>query len=211
MELLEAIRTRRAVKNFDPSHQLSEQEIRHLLDHAMLAPTSFNMQNWHFVVVTDQNVQDQLCVASWNQTHVKDCSVTIVLAGALKGWEDMSKQLRKAPEDVQKMFFGMVPQLYANNPQLERDEAVRSISFAGEHLMLVAREMGLDSCPMIGFDAAKVSTILGLPDDHPPLLLITIGKALQEARPRMGLLNYEDCVSIDRFGNHAMKGEADDS
>lgn len=211
MELLEAIRSRRAVKHFDAEHKLSEAEIRHLLDHAMLAPTSFNMQNWHFVVVTDQEVQDQLCAASWNQAQVKDCAVTIVLAGALKGWDDMERQLRHAPDDVKQMFNGMVPGFYGGNEQLQRDEAIRSISFAGQNLMLVAREMGLESCPMIGFDAAKVGEILGLDEDHPPLLMITIGKGKEPARPRMGLLRYEDCVSVDRFGNHALTGEPDES
>jgi nitroreductase len=211
MELLEAIRSRRAVKHFDPNHKLSEAEIRHLLDHAMLAPTSFNMQNWHFVVVTDQGVQDQLCVAAWNQAQVKECSVTVVLAGALKGWENMERQLRHAPDDVKKMFTGMVPGFYGSSDQLERDEAVRSISFAGQNLMLVARQMGLDSCPMIGFDSAKVSEALGLDENHPPLLMLTIGKAKEEARPRMGLLSYEECVSVDRFGNHALSGEPDES
>ena len=54
MELLEALRQRRSVKHYDPNHRLSDEEIRHLLEHTALTPTSFNMQNWHFVVVTDQ-------------------------------------------------------------------------------------------------------------------------------------------------------------
>jgi len=71
--------------------------------------------------------------------------------------------------------------------------------------------MGLDSCPMIGFDPAKISEVLGLDENHPPLLMLTIGKAKEEARPRMGLMRYEDCVSVDRFGNHALSGEPDES
>ena len=48
-------------------------------------------------------------------------------------------------------------------------------------------------------------------DGETPLLMITIGKALNPARPRMGLLSFEEAVSMDRFGNHALQGEVDDS
>ena len=70
MELTQAIRERRSVKSYDTEHKLTEEEMRHLLTHAFLAPSSFNMQNWHVVVVTDQAQKDQLCAAAWNQTQI---------------------------------------------------------------------------------------------------------------------------------------------
>lgn len=210
MELLEALRQRRSVKHYDPNHRLSDEEIRHLLEHTALTPTSFNMQNWHFVVVTDQEVQDQLCAASWNQAQVKDASVTIVIAGALKGHEKLDRYLRKAPEEVKNMFGGMIPGFYGNEA-IERDEALRTVGLAGMTMMLLAKDMGYDTCPMIGFDPVKIAEILELPADHPPMLMITLGKALEPARPRMGLLDFEEFVSMDRFGNHTLTGEVDDS
>ncbi|MHC4824084.1 MAG: nitroreductase family protein [Planctomycetota bacterium] len=210
MEFLDALRARRSVKAFDPTHRLSDEEMRHLMAHVALTPTSFNMQNWHFVVVTDQEVQDRLCAASWNQAQVKEASVTILVAGNLKGHENMERTLRKAPEEVKQMFGGMVPGFYSN-PEICRDEALRTAGLAGMSLMLLAKDMGYDSCPMIGFDPAKVAEIVELPEDHPPLLMITIGKALRPAHGRMGLLDLEEFVSMNRFGNHAMQGEVDDS
>ncbi|MGB0953655.1 MAG: nitroreductase family protein [Planctomycetota bacterium] len=210
MELLEALRQRRSVKHYDPNHRLTVEEIRHLLGNTALTPTSFNMQNWHFVVVTDQGVQDQLCAAAWNQAQVKDASVTIVIAGALKGHEKMDRYLRKAPEEVKGMFSGMIPGFYGSEA-MERDEALRTVGLSAQTMMLLAKDMGYDSCPMIGFDPAKVAEILELPADHPPMLMITIGKALEPARPRMGLFDFEEFVSMDRFGNHTLTGEVDDS
>jgi nitroreductase len=210
MELLDTIRARRSVKHYDPNHRLTESELRHLLSHSVLAPSSFNMQNWHFVVVTDRAVQEQICVAGWNQAQLRDASATIVLCGNLKGWDNTERYLRKAPDDVKKMFGGMVPGFYAKNEQFERDEAVRSVGLVAMNLMLIAKDMGYDTCPMIGYDAAKVAEVVELPEGVPPLMIITVGVAKEPARPRMGLLDLEEVVSIDRFGNNALTGEVDD-
>ena len=209
MNLLDAIRARRSVKHYDPSHSFTESELRTLMEHTLLAPTSFNMQNWHFVVCTDKDVQGQICAAGWNQSQLKDASATIVLAGNLKGYQNTARTLRKAPEDVQKMFGGMIPGFYDGNEGLQRDEAVRSISLAAQNMMLVAKSMGYDSCPMIGFDAAKVAEIVGLPADHPALMIVTVGKGIKPAQARMGLLDLEEVVSINSFGNHTLRGEMD--
>ncbi|MFT7678433.1 MAG: nitroreductase [Planctomycetota bacterium] len=209
MNLLDAIRARRSVKHFDPSHSFSEAELRTLMESAVLAPTSFNMQNWHFVVCTDKEVQGQICAAGWNQGQLKDASATIVLAGNLKGYENHGRTLRKAPEDIQKMFSGMIPGFYDGNDQLQRDEAIRSISFAAQNIMLVAKDMGYDSCPMIGFDPHKVAEIVGLPEGFPALLIVTVGKGIKPAQGRMGFLNLEEVVSINSFGNNTLSGELD--
>jgi nitroreductase len=211
MELLDTIRARRSVKHYDSNHRLSESELRHLMSYSVLAPSSFNMQNWHFVVVTDRAVQEQICAAGWNQAQLRDASATIVLAGNIKGWQNTDRYLRKAPEEVQKMFGGMVPGLYDGKEAFQREEAVRSVGLVGMNMMLVAKDMGYDTCPMIGYDAAKVAEIVGLPEEVPPLMIITVGKAMEAARPRMGLLDLQEVVSIDKFGNNTLTGEVDDS
>ena len=53
MHVSEAIVARRAVKWFDPEHRMPEETFRRLMEHALLAPTAFNIQNWRFVRVTD--------------------------------------------------------------------------------------------------------------------------------------------------------------
>lgn len=50
---------------------------------------------------------------------------------------------------------------------------------------------------------------LGLDEDHPPLMLVVIGKGAKPARPRLGLLSLEELVSLDRFGNHSLTGEVE--
>ena len=208
MDVFEAIETRRSVKHYDPEHRLTEDELRRLLSAAMLAPSSFNIQNWQFVVCTDREVQTALCDASWNQVQVRDCSATIVLAGDLEAHNRHDRYLRYAPEQVRTMFEGFVAGIYEGKATMLRDEACRSAGLAGMNLMLAARAMGYDSCPMIGYDPAKVTEILGLPPHCPPLLMVTVGKPLQPARPRLGVLHFEDCVSVDRYDQRPWSGAA---
>ena len=70
MNTLTAIQERRSIKQFDPNHKMSEDEIQTLMEHTLLSPTSFNMQNWRFVLVTDQAQKERLKEAAWNQAQV---------------------------------------------------------------------------------------------------------------------------------------------
>jgi nitroreductase len=93
----------------------------------------------------------------------------------------------------------MIAPFYENNPQLQRDEAMRSIGIAAQTLMLAAKSMGYDSCPMIGFDAEKAAHLINLPENHVIGMMLTVGKALRDANARGGQLPYEDVVFRDRF------------
>lgn len=207
MELLAALTARRSIRKFDPQHRLSEAELRHLIGHAQLAPTSFNMQNWHFVVVTEPAVKEKLWLASWKQAPVRDASVDVIITGDFSGHRRADRYLRHAPPETSARMAGLIHGLYEGKEQLLRDEACRSAGLAGMALMLVAKDMGLDSCPMIGFDPAQVSAALGLDADHPPLLMVTVGKALAPPFPRTGFLDFADSVSLERYGNRPWRGE----
>jgi nitroreductase len=199
MDTLSAIRERRSVKHFDPEHEMTEAEINGLLELALLSPTSFNMQNWRFVVVTDQAKKDALCAAAWNQAQVKEASLTLLICADLNAHEGAERYWVNAPAPVQEMLVPMIAPFYENNPQLQRDEAMRSVGIASQTLMLAAKAMGYDSCPMIGFDQAKVAELIKLPNNHVIGMMLTIGKAVKDANARGGQLPYEDVVFRDEF------------
>ncbi len=199
MDTTTAIRERRSVKHYDPTHRMSEAEIRELLELALLSPTSFNMQNWRFVVVTDQEKKDALRAASWNQAQVSEASVTILLCADLHSYKGGERYWEYAPQPVKEMIVPMIAPFYESNASLQRDEAMRSIGIAGQTIMLAAKAMGYDSCPMIGFDAAKVAQIINLPENHIVGMMIPVGKALKPANPRGGQLPYEEVVFRDEF------------
>ena len=199
MDTTTAIHQRRSVKHYDPNHQMSEVEIQELLELALLSPTSFNMQNWRFVVVTDQAQKDALRAASWNQAQVSEASITILLCADLNAHINAERYWIHAPQPVQDILVPMIAPFYENNPQLQRDEAMRSTGMAAQTLMLAAKSMGYDSCPMIGFDQAKVAEIIGMPENHVIGMMLTVGKAIKDANVRGGQLPYEDVVFHDKF------------
>jgi nitroreductase len=206
MDLQEAIVSRRSVKHYQPGHSLTDDELKQLIGNGMLAPTSFNMQNWHVVAVRDQETKEKIKAAAWNQDQCADCSVVLVLCGDFTAQHRHARYLRNAPEKLREMFVPLILGAYDGKTQALRDEGCRSVGFVGQNIMLTARAMGYDSCPMIGFDPTKISAILGLDDDHPPLLMITVGKAAKPAQDRPGLMNFEEMVSLDSFGNHSLAG-----
>jgi len=200
LDTFSAIEERRSIKHFDPSHKMSEDEIKKLLSLTLLSPTSFNIQNWRFVAVTDKKIQEEICKASWNQSQVKDCSLLVVLCADLNAHEKSPERYWKdAPKEVQGYLVPMIIKFYKDNLPLQRDEAMRSCGIAGQTIMLAAKAMGYDSCPMVGFDPKKVGEIIKLPADHIITMMITVGKAIQPARTRAGQLPYNEVVIKNTF------------
>ena len=200
MNVTQAITERRSVKAFDPQHRMSEQEINQLMSLAMLSPTAFNIQNGRFFLVTDPVLRQQIRAASWNQAQVEEATLLIVLTADLNAWAKQPERYWKnAPKAASDVLVSMIGQYYQSNDQVQRDEAMRSCGMAATTLMLAAKEMGYDTCPMDGFDFAAVSKLLNLPADHIPSMFVVVGKALKAAAPRGGQLAMDEVVVYNQF------------
>lgn len=200
MDTIESIKARRAIKHYDPAHKMSPQEERQLLELALLSPTAFNVQQWRFVVVRDKEVRKQIRAVAWDQAQVTDASLLVVLCGNVKAWEqDPVRYWRNAPKPVQDFLVPAIDKYYAGRPEVQRDEVMRSCGLAGQTLMLAAKAMGYDSCPMDGFDFEAVGKIINLPPDHLIAFMIAIGKKTQDSWPRPGQLAYEEVVLENKF------------
>lgn len=200
LDTFAAIEQRRSIKQYDADFKMPLADLEKLIDLAMLSPTSYNIQNWRFVVATDADLKEQLKAASWGQAQVSDASAVIIVCADLKAWDrEPARYWRNAPQPVQDMLVPMIGNSYRNNPALERDEAMRSTGFAGQTIMLAAKAMGYDTCPMIGFVPDQVAQLINLPADHVIGMMITVGKALTPARDRGGQLSRNEVMVWDRF------------
>ncbi len=200
MDTFDAIYQRRAVKHFDPDHKLSDDETSRLFEAAIQSPTSFNIQQWRFVVVSDPELRRQIRAAAADQAQVTDASLLIILTADVKAWEkDPQRYWRDAPEDVAELLVNWMGPFYQGNDRLQRDEAMRSVGIAGQTIMLAAKAMGYDSCPMIGFDADKVAELIRLPEDHVIGFMVPVGRAVKPAGAKPGQLALEEVMVRDRF------------
>lgn len=195
-----AIESRRAVKHFDPQYQLNDTDIEELLSLAILSPTAFNIQHWRFVLVQDTELRQRMRAVAWDQAQFTDASLLIVICADISAWQKQPERYwRNAPKAAQDFLLPAIQQYYTGKPQVQRDEALRSCGMAAQTLMLAAKAMGYDSCPMDGFDFEAMAKLINLPDDHLISLCLAVGKAIQPAAPRGGQLTLNKVVIRDRF------------
>jgi nitroreductase len=200
MNVSTAIEIRRAVKQFDPNHRMPAADEQRLLSLAILSPTAFNIQNWRLVVVRDPALRQKIRAAAWDQTQVTDASLFVVLCGDLRSWERKPERYWvNAPEAVQKFLLPAIDSYYRGKDQVMRDEAMRSCGMIAQTLMLAAKEMGYDSCPMDGFDFAAVGKLINLPADHVVAMFVAIGKGIKPAWPKGGQVPLAEVVINDHF------------
>ena len=200
MDTFDAIKTRRAIKKFDKTYKMTDEQIRSLMELTILSPTSYNHQNWRFITVTDQSIKDKISKAARNQAQPSDGSLVIILCGNMNAWnQDPLRYWKNSTTEKQEHVKNALYAKYADSAQNRRDEAIRSCGFAGQTIMLAARQMGLDSCPMVGFEYDELAKIINLPDDHMIVLMIVVGKAAEPAAPRGGQLDLDQVVFENKF------------
>lgn len=200
MDAIEAIRQRRAVKHFDPNHRFTADEIKRLLDVAAQSPSSFNIQHWRIVNVSDPALRAQLREAAFDQAQVTDASLLFVVCTDIKAWEkDPQRYWVHAPKEAQDILVPWINPFYSGKDQLQRDEAMRSVGLILQTLMIGAKAMGYDSCPMIGFDIEKVGQLVKLPKDYVVGAMLAIGKGIKPAWPKPGFIPLSEMVIENHF------------
>ena len=200
MDVFEAIETRRAIKKFDPTYKMSQIEVKKLMEHVILAPTSYNQQNWRFVISTDQDVKEKISIAARGQAQPKDGSLVVVLCGNMDAWKtEPLRYWKNHPSEKQETVKAALERKYDGNSQNLRDEAVRSCGMAAQTIMLAAKQMGLDSCPMVGFEYDELANVINLPENHMIVMMVVVGKRAQDASQRGGQLALDEVVFENSF------------
>ena len=200
MDVYEAVSTRRAIKKFDPNHKMSSDDIKKLMEHVILSPTSYNQQNWRFVYVTNQDVKEKISEAARGQAQPRDGSLVVVLCGDMTAWKtEPLRYWKNHPTEKQELVKASLERKYSTDEQAQRDEAIRSCGMAAQTIMLAARDMGLDSCPMVGFEYDELAKVINLPDNHLIVMMVVVGKRAEEAAQRGGQLPLNEVAFENSF------------
>lgn len=161
---------RYAVKRFDPLKKVPQKDIAHLLESLRLAPSSFGLQPWKFLVVTDPKLREELRPHAWNQPQTTEASHLIVMCGLVRMDEAHVQQHirlmaaeRQVPEDSFKKFAaGVLDFIKKQTPEEHAAWIERQVYIALGVLMAECAHLRIDSCPMEGFDAKKFDGLLNL-------------------------------------------------
>ncbi len=200
MELFTAIKERRAIKHFDNQVIIPETDFTQIMESVLLSPTSYNIQHWRFVRVKEAQLKQRIKEAAWGQQQIEDASELIILCANNQAWNDRPERYwANADENTQNILVPMLQDFYRDKPQMQRDESMRSCGMAAQTLMLSAKALNYDTCPMIGFDHTTVADIIKLPKDHLVGMIVVIGKAAKAAHGRGGQLALSEVLMDNTF------------
>jgi nitroreductase len=162
---------RYATKQFDPARKISAHDWAALEDALVLAPSSFGLQPWKFIIVSDPATREKLVAASWGQRQIVDASHLVVFAvnknlceRDIDDFLDRVAEVRGVPRESLASYRDMmVGSLVKGMSQAQRQEwAAKQVYLALGSFLTSAAVLGIDACPMEGIDPAKYDEILGL-------------------------------------------------
>ncbi|MEM9078019.1 MAG: NAD(P)H-dependent oxidoreductase [Bacteroidota bacterium] len=181
---LENLNWRYATKKFDPSKKVSNQDLETILKAIRLSPSSYGLQPYHILVITDADTRKELQPASWNQSQIVDASHMLVFAAKSEfGSELVDDYLENVSTtrgmDIENLKgYGdfMKSKLLDLPNTVKTSWTTRQAYLAAQSAMLAAAELKIDSCPMEGFEPDKYDEILGLKDKGlTSVVVLTVG------------------------------------
>ena len=181
---------------------LTNGEEKKLLEAAVQAPSSFNIQHWRLVILRDPALRAKIREEfAGGQAQVTDASLLVLFTADTKAWQKgTEKNWENTPREIaESMVNGMVS-FHENRGELfQREEAQRSIGMVMQTLMLAALDLGYQSCPIVGFNLDRVAQLINLPADHVMGPMVAIGKGLKEPWPKPNRLSLADVVYENTF------------
>ncbi|MEC0232017.1 nitroreductase family protein [Paenibacillus alba] len=206
-DFISIVKERRSANKFIPNIEIPNEDLNDMFTTVKFAPSAFNLQHSHYIVVKDPTVKDAVYNAAYKQYKVQSASAVIVVLGSLDAYQDVAKinegflQLGVFSKQEYDMTVESVTQFYQERGEgFMRDEAIRNASLSAQLFMLAAKEKGWDTCPMIGFDPEMLTQALNIPANYVPVLLVALGKEdTEKRRPRGYRKPVGEFVSFDKF------------
>jgi len=201
----EAMDFRHACKVFDESKKISDEDIKFILEAGRKSPSSFGMEAWKFLVITNEELKAKLRPACWDQVQITSCSHLVVVFAGIESVKPESGtpkkrfQRRKMPQETLDFYL----QLYADHLHeiLSSDANIyawtaKQTAFAGANMMNAAAVKGIDSCPIEGFDRNQVEEILNIDKKKFGLsMLIPFGYRINEQSTQLRV-DFDEVVEF---------------
>lgn len=182
-EFLKVVRERRSANKFIEDVVIPRKDFNEIFQELSLAPSAFNLQHARYYVVEEKSLNDKVYQAAFKQYKVKTASATIIVTGDRKAYLSADKiyegsmMLGMLNKTEYQMMIDTINNIYEGwGESFQHDEAIRNASLSAMLFMLLAKDKGWDTCPMIYFDKDKIRESLNIPENEEPVIMITMGK-----------------------------------
>ncbi len=170
-DFTKAMHFRHACKIFDETKKINDEKMRYILEAGRKSPSSFGMEGWKFLVITNEALKEQLRPVCWNQVQVTSCSHLVIILAAIENVKVESGEVEKRfkRRNMPQESLDLYMDIYAKHLEktLSNDENIyhwtsKQTYIALANMMTAAAYIGIDSCPMEGFEKEMVEEILEL-------------------------------------------------
>ena len=183
MNYLEILKFRHACKIFDESKKISAGEFDFILEAGRLSPSSTGLEQWDFLVVQNKELREKIKAVSWNQAQITSCSHLVVILAKIKevkvGSSYIDKMIaRRADKNIeaiaarQKFYNDFLLSNFKNDDELTFQWSHEQCMIAATNMMNAAASLGIDSCPIEGFDRHALNEILGLDESEKRVAIV---------------------------------------
>ncbi|MFL1705482.1 NAD(P)H-dependent oxidoreductase [Campylobacter sp. MOP7] len=173
MDFLEAMNFRHACKIFDENKKISDDEFGLILEAGRLSPSSTGLEQWDFLVVQNADLRQKIREVSWNQVQMTSCSHLLVILAKISEVKPgneyikkiISRRVDKEPELIaqrEKFYQDFLTANFKNDDELTYHWSSKQCYIAAANMMTAAATLGIDSCPIEGFDADALNKVLNL-------------------------------------------------
>ncbi|SIR03627.1 Nitroreductase [Peribacillus simplex] len=204
-DFITVAKERRSVRQYDAEYVMTEEEIREILDIAIQAPSSSNLQPWRFLVIQDKQTQQELLPIANNQQQIVDASAVIAVLADIEGYKNaeriygelVNKGIMK--NEIKEPYVASILHNYGN---FSADKALSVAMIDGGlvsmQIMLAAKAKGYDTVPMGGFNEAKFVDAFNVPENFKPVMLISIGKGTKAGFEKVRL-PLDDVLTWNKY------------
>jgi nitroreductase len=170
-QLLEALKWRYATKFFDATKKIPADTWQALVQALVLTPTSYGLQPYKFLVISNPAKRVELLPHSWGQKQVVDASHFVVFTARTEmkvadvdRFIKRTTDVRKLPDGAFNPYRDMMLGDIVNGPRgkTAHEWATRQTYIALGNLMTCAAVLGVDTCPMEGLVPAEYDKVLNL-------------------------------------------------
>ena len=180
MNYLEILKFRHACKIFDESKKIGAGEFDFILEAGRLSPSSTGLEQWDFLVVQNKELREKIKAASWNQVQITSCSHLVVILAKIKevkvdsSYIDkmIARRADKDPEAIAARQKFFLLSNFKNDDELTFQWSHEQCMIAATNMMNAAASLGIDSCPMEGFDRHALNEILGLDESEKRVAIV---------------------------------------